>query len=133
MKTVEEVVAAYVKLRDKLTAMQAEHKEAEAVIDEKLVKLRAWLLKKSEETGVDSFKTEAGTAYKTTKDKAGVADRDAFLKYVLSEEATELLPASVNKTAVRDYIKEHGEPPPGVTYTKSFDINVNRPRKKKGE
>lgn len=123
---VDEVVAAFLTLRDKKSLMEEEHKKKIAVLDEKMDKLRKWLLDKSSKEGVDSFKTSAGTAYRVTKDRVSVADKDSFINFVVENELFAMLPASANKVPVKEYLEENGELPPGLDYQSFYDINVRR-------
>ena len=53
-------------------------------------------------------------------------DRDEYLKFVIEKEMWDLLENRVSKTAVRDYLEEHGELPPGVNYVTTQVVRVRR-------
>lgn len=74
-----DAVKLYIQLRDKKAELKAEYEAKVADIDEQLNKLEAKLLQVFNETGMDSVRTEFGTAYVTTRNSVSVADRDAFL------------------------------------------------------
>jgi hypothetical protein len=124
---VDQVIAAYLKLRDKKDSMEAAVKEQVKEIKVKMEKLEAWLREQADAQGVTSFKTKAGTAFMTTTDFANVADWDAMLEFVRSNEAYDMLEKRVSKTAVRGYIEQHKEVPAGVNYGTRLDVNVRRP------
>lgn len=125
--TVEQVVGTYMKLRRKKEAVENQVKEELADIKAKMTKLEAWLMQKADEDGVTSFKTAAGTAFVTTTDFANVADWDAVLTFIREQEAFDMLEKRVSKTAVRAYMDETGEVPPGITYGSKLGINVRKP------
>lgn len=125
--TVEQVVGTYMKLRRKKEALENQVKEDLADIKAKMTKLEAWLMQKADEDGVTSFKTAAGTAFVTTTDFANVADWDAVLNFIKNHEAFDMLEKRVSKTAVRAYMDETGEVPPGITYGSKVGINVRKP------
>ena len=125
--TVEQVVGTYMKLRRKKEALENQVKEDLADIKAKMTKLESWLMQKADEDGVTSFKTAAGTAFVTTTDFANVADWDAVLNFIREQEAFDMLEKRVSKTAVRAYMDETGEVPPGITYGSKLGINVRKP------
>jgi hypothetical protein len=100
--TVDEVIAAYVKLRTKKDAIEAEAKDRVKGVKEKLEQLEAWLKEKADEQGVTSFKTKHGTAFLTTTDYANVGDWDAVLEFVRENEAFDMLEKRISKIAVRE-------------------------------
>lgn len=126
-KTAEELIAAYVKVRDKKAELEAAHKEAVAKYNEVLKTIEVSLLAKMNEVGTDSFKGASGTAFKSERSTAVVEDREAFLNFVRDNGAWDLLEARAGKTAVDAYTEEHGEYPPGVNMNRAITINVRRP------
>jgi len=127
--TVDSVIKTYMKLRSEKEAIEAEVKDRVSGIKGKMEKLEAWLKAKADADGVTSFKTEHGTAFLTTTDFANVADWDAVLNFIKTEEAYDLLEKRVSKTAVRGYIDAMKEVPAGINYGTKLDINVRRPTK----
>lgn len=125
--TVDEVIAAYVKLRTKKDAIEAETKDRVKGIKEKLEQLEAWLKEKADEQGVTSFKTKHGTAFLTTTDYANVGDWDAVLEFIRENEAFDMLEKRISKIAVRGYIEANKEVPPGVNYGTKLEVNVRKP------
>ena len=71
-----EAVSLYIQMRDKKTQMKAEFDASIAPLNEKMDKLEAKLLDVFNKTGMDSVKTEFGTAYATTRTTASIADRE---------------------------------------------------------
>lgn len=125
--TVDSVIKTYMKLRSEKEAIEAEVKEQVSGIKGKMEKLEAWLKAKADADGVTSFKTEHGTAFLTTTDYANVADWDAVLNFIKTEEAYDLLEKRVSKAAVRGYIDSMKEVPAGINYGTKLDINVRKP------
>lgn len=131
--TVDQVVAAYIKLRDKKESMEAAVKEQTKEIKAKMEKLELWLREQADAQGVTSFKTKAGTAFMTTTDFANVADWDAVLNFIRTNDAFDMLEKRVSKNAVRSYIDQHKEVPAGVNYGTRLEVNVRRPTAKGDE
>lgn len=125
--TVDDVIAAYMKLRTQKELIEAEIKDKVKGIEEKMDKLEAWIKEQADAQGVTSFKTKHGTAFLTTTDYANVADWDAVLKFIREEEAFDMLERRVSKTAVRGYIEATKAVPPGVNYGTKLGVNIRKP------
>lgn len=82
--TVDQVVAKYIELRDKKAEMAAEQKVAMEPISQALEQMEAWLLAKMNTDGVDSFKTQSGTAFKARTSSVSMQDAVAFKSFVFS-------------------------------------------------
>jgi hypothetical protein len=124
---VDQVISAYLKLRHQKDAVENAAKQEVQVIKDKMAKLESWLLTQANEQSVTSFKTKSGTAFVTTTDYANVADWDAVLSYVKTNEAFDMLERRVSKIAVRGYIESKGAVPAGVNYGTKIEINVRKP------
>lgn len=127
---VDQVIAAYVKMREKKSRMEAEVKAEVAKINEKLMRLEGWIREKADEQGVTSFKTNHGTAFMTTVDFASVADWDAVLNFIKENDAYDMLERRVSKTAVRGYIEANKSIPAGINYGTKLEVNVRKPTAK---
>lgn len=125
--TVDKVIKKYMALRTEKERVEAAAKAEVAEIKKTLDKLEAWLMKKADEDGVTSFKTDHGTAFLSTTDFAGVEDWNAVLQFVQENDAWDMLQKSVSKVAVRGYLEEHKEVPPGIKYGTKLDINIRKP------
>lgn len=124
---VDDVVAAYMKLRDKKESMEAAVKEQTKELKEKMEKLEAWIKEQADVQGVTSFKTKHGTAFLTTTDYANVADWDAVLNYIRENEAYDMLEKRVSKIAVRGYIEANKSVPAGVNYGTKLEVSIRKP------
>jgi len=126
--TVDEAIAAFLKLRNKKDSMEAELKQKTDAIAKIMTKLEQYLMVQASEQGVDSFKTEHGTAFIKEADYASVEDWDVVLEFIADKQAYEFLTKKVNKLAVREYIEENdGLMPPGMTYGVRRGIQVRIP------
>lgn len=128
--TVDKVVEQYIKLRNQKGAIEAEVKEKVAGINDKLTKIEMWIQQKADAQGVTSFKTPHGTAFIASTDFASVADWDAVLEFVREGNHYDLLTKGVSKAAVRGYIDETKQVPPGVNFGSRLSVNVRKPTKK---
>jgi phage host-nuclease inhibitor protein Gam len=122
-----EAVSLYIQMRDKKAQMKADFEASVAPLTEKMDKLEAKLLDVFNKTGMDSVKTEFGTAYATTRTTASVADREAFMEYVKANEEWALLEVRTSKTAVEQYrAANDNELPPGINLREERVVNIRR-------
>lgn len=122
----QELVEKYVSVRDRKKLLVDKHKEDVAKFDNVLEKIEGVLLQVFQAEGVDSCKTPAGTAYKTTRTSATVADWAEVFGFISRTENWQMLDRKVNKLAVEAYKEEHNELPPGVNWREEVVINVRR-------
>lgn len=103
-------------------------------------------LKRLNDRGADSTKSEFGTAYKSTllnvsvssegppyaieNDAEPLTGRDALLEAALehwSEWGSDMLMIGVQKDAVKKYLEDHeGKEPPGVKTSRFTRVNIRR-------
>jgi hypothetical protein len=124
---IDDVISTYMKLRGQKQAIEAKVKEEVATITGKMVKLEAYLKQCMDEQGLTSFKSPHGTAFLTTADYANVENWDEVLKFIRDNEAYDLLNKAVSKVAVRSYIEQTKQVPPGVTYGTKLEVNIRKP------
>lgn len=125
-ESIDELVDQVVRLRDRLKAADDAHKEKTKTARAYKDQLEAKLLEKLNAVGGESVKTAYGTAYRTTKRSATIADGDLFRGYVINNEAFDLVDWRANPLAVDDFIKSEGTPPPGVNYSMTHTVGVRR-------
>lgn len=121
-----DLVAMYVQLRDKKAEYKAEYESKVAKIEENLSKIEAKLLQVFEESGMDSVKTEAGTAYKSTRVSVTTGDKDAFMEFVRTNDEWPLLEVRPSKSAVEQYREQHDDLPPGINWRAEQVVNIRR-------
>jgi hypothetical protein len=121
-----ELVGKYIELRDKKSQLKSEYEAKAAKLDEVLTQIEGTLLKTFDTAGMDSVKTEFGTAYTTVQTSATVADADAFRRFVKENDAWEMFQNRVSKTAVEQYKAVHDDIPPGLNWREERVVNIRR-------
>jgi hypothetical protein len=125
--TLDAMVDQFVRLRDKIAEATKAHEEKIAPAKEYKEQLEAAILEKLNETGLESAKTKFGTAYKTIKKSATVADGAAFRAWVVDEGQYDVVDWRANAVAVSKYLDEHeGALPPGINYGTFVAVGVRR-------
>lgn len=124
---VADVIAMYLKLRQRKEDLESQIKDDIKKVKSKMDKIESWLKAKADSEGVTNFKANGvGTAFLTTTDYASVSDWDSTLDFIKEHDAYEMLERRVAKKAVREYIEEHKQVPPGITYGTRVNVNVRK-------
>jgi len=126
-------VAQYVQMRDLIKVKETEFKEMLAPYKKALEGLNTVLLNHLNDIGGNSLNTDAGTVYRTEKKSASLADPAAFMDYVITNTAFDLIDRKANVTAVTEFVKENGTPPPGVNFSSAYVVGVRRPKQEKDD
>lgn len=124
--TVEKRVEQYIQIRDALKLLEEEYDLKKQPLMEAQNLLNGWLMDFLDKAGADSVKTSKGTCYTSTRYTASLADPDAFMKHVIDNNQFELLDRRANSTAVKDYVREHGQLPPGANLSAMKTLGVRR-------
>ena len=132
-KSIDEAIEAYVATRDELRAKQQAFKLEEDAMKLRMEQISMWLRDKADELGVDSFKTQFGTAYRSVKTSYRVATGgwDAFIGWVKETGNFQCLEKRVAKLATKEIHDDTGTIPPGLDYVAEVEFDVRRPTKAK--
>lgn len=122
----DELVQKYIQIREKRSRLKVEYEAKVAPYIEAQERIEALLLSMFGELGVDSVKTQEGTAYTATRVSATVADWDAFIAFVKNNDAYEMIERRVSKTAVEQYKAANEDLPPGVNWSETRVVNFRR-------
>lgn len=125
--TVDTAIAAYITLRDQEAQIKAKADEEINKLKEIRMKLAGWCKERADEQGLTQLKSPHGVIYWKIVDFAQVQDWDSTREFIVSNGFWDMLEHRVSKTAVRSYIEEHKEVPPGVNYGTRLEPNVRKP------
>lgn len=125
---IEQLVQQYVDTRNQLNEERKVWEEREKALKQDLTDLELTLMAKAEEMGVDSFKTKAGTAFKTTKTAVRIANADEFINYVRRTGNYQLFEKRVAKLAALELLEEDDMTPDmiGLEVVKTLEIQVRK-------
>jgi hypothetical protein len=121
-----EIISKYIQLRDKKAQMKAEYEGAVAPIQAALDKAEAAMLTVMQQQGVESFRTDAGTVYQSTRTSASVADWDSAFGFIQANNLWNMLEKRVSKSAVDEYVAQNNDLPPGINYRSEITVGVRR-------
>ena len=121
------LVEHYIKLRDHLSLLEAQHKAACAEVKAQMANAEGFLLEHMNQAGASNLGVSAGTIMVQVKTMPGLKDKGSFLDFVRQTGQVELLQARVSSTAVKEYMDAHNnEVPPGVEITTERTISIRR-------
>ena len=124
----DELVANYIKLRDKKSLLKKQYDEKVAKVDAVMDRMEAIILKTFQDSGIDSARTDAGTAYISTRTSATVASREELFQWIQEdfEERSIFLENRVSKVAVEQFKAANDDLPPGVNFRSEIVVGVRR-------
>jgi hypothetical protein len=123
----DDLVLKYIQTREKKSKIKATYDADKAKYDTLQDKIEALLLIRFKELGIDSVKTEFGTAYSSTQTSATLADWDAFRTFCQNQaDPFQYLDRKANKTAVEQYRSSNDELPPGINWSETRTVNFRR-------
>ena len=129
MKDMNELVKAYLTIRNEREKIESEYKERDMQLKADMAVLEQEMLSGCNEMKVESLRTDSGTVIKALKERYTCADRDNFNKFVLETGAVELFEARLHQGNFKEFMSErhHEGLPPGVNVMREFTITVRKP------
>jgi hypothetical protein len=117
----------FIGLRDKRSQRKADYDADDAGDKDKQNRIETEFLRRFNERGIDNVSSrEFGTAYRSTRSSATVADWEAVLDHVKEQGGWELLERRVSKGAIQQYRDVHDDLPPGVNWSEAQVVNFRR-------
>ena len=127
---ISDTIKSYIDLRSQLDDKRKEYKDFESMVKEQMEMLETQILEECNTTGVESFKTAYGTAFKTTKTYARIFDTEARNQYIKETGDFALITAHVNKTHVQELLDTGVDPSEfGGEFTTEQAIQIRKPTK----
>lgn len=127
----DEVVKAYLAVRDARQEILKEYEEKDAALKKDLAELEQILLSACNEVNADSLKTANGLVMRKVNERFFCSDWSNFYDFVKEHDAVELLERRIHQGNFRQFMTEHqGEGlPPGVNVTREYGVVVRRSSK----
>ncbi len=125
--SVDNVIEAYVKVRDQKKELVTLQKQQMAPFNHKLEVLEGFLLNELNQSGAESVRGKNGTAFKVERVSVKIDQWDETLPYIIENGLTHLLEKRLAKSGVIEYIEANGETPPGVSISRELVVQVRRP------
>jgi len=127
MEAADQLVAVYIKMRDKKDAIRHDMEQQMNHIEEQMQVVSQQILEICKETGAESIRTAHGTAYRTIKQRFWTNDWEAMHKFIRENEAMELLERRIHQTNMKQFLEENPElKPAGLNIDREYAITVRR-------
>ena len=124
---IEKIVATYIKMRDTKDALYKEYTAKASEIEEQMAVLKHKLIEISKETGVTSFSTPYGVAYRTVKSRYWTNDWDSFYSFMREHGTMELLEKRIHQTNMKEFLENKPDVhPPGLNIDSEYEITIRR-------
>jgi hypothetical protein len=125
----EELVRDYIEIRTQREVLLAKYEEQDQELKEALKNIEVEMLDICNTTNADSIKTQHGTVIRKLNERFYCNDWDNFRKFVLENEAVELLERRIHQGNFKEFMSEReGDGlPPGVNAMREFGITVRKP------
>lgn len=103
----------------KIEALKAQQQEIKNAIKDQMLAL-----------GTKSVRTDFGTVSLTEKSRFYTQDWDSFKKFVIEQDAVDLLEKRIHQTNMAKFLEENPSlMPPGLNSDTEFDVSVRKPTK----
>lgn len=124
----DELVSTYLVIRSERERILREYEVADAKLKEDMAKLEAVMLEMCNAVNADSIKTAHGTVMRKLNERYFCQDWDNFYKFVLDNEAVQLLERRIHQSNFKEFLKEHVDDglPPGVNVMREYGISVRK-------
>ena len=124
---IEKIVAAYIKMRDTKDALYKEYTAKASEIEEQMQVLKHKLIEISKETGVTSFSTPNGVAYRTVKNRYWTNDWGSFYDFMRENGTMELLEKRIHQSNMKEFLENNPDAhPPGLNIDSEYEITIRR-------
>lgn len=107
-------------------AMKADLRYQEA--KEQIAKIEGELIQFLEDTKQKNAGTRYGTIHTVTRYSAPISAPDEFMGFVIENRMWDMLDKKANVTAVKAWVQEHKELPPGVTLSANRRLSITAPK-----
>lgn len=125
----DELVKVYLTIRSAREKMRAEWEVEDRALEDEMKVLEQNFMVTCNESNAKSIRTNNGTVIRKLNERFTVADGESFRKFVLENEAVDLLEARIHQGNFKEFIKDRAADglPPGVNVMREFTITVRKP------
>ncbi len=128
MGNTDELVEAYLAIRSQREKLARDYEATDNALKEDMAKLEAVMLEMCNSVNADSIKTRHGTVMRKLNERFFCQDWENFYKFVLDNEAVQLLERRIHQSNFKEFMKDHDGDglPPGVNVMREFGISVRK-------
>ena len=125
----DDLVNVYLTIRNEREKLKASWEVKDGELEQDMKSLEQCMLTICNDTNASSIRTESGTVIRSLKERFTTNDWDNFKKFVLDNEAIDLLERRIHQGNFKEFMAEHKDDglPPGVNVMREFTIVVRKP------
>lgn len=125
----DELVKIYLTIRNEREKLKSSWEVEDGALEQEMKLLEQSMLTVCNDTNASSIRTESGTVIRSLKERFTTNDWDNFKKFVLDNEAIDLLERRIHQGNFKEFMAEHKDEglPPGVNVMREFTIVVRKP------
>ena len=125
----DDLVKIYLTIRTEREKLKAGWEVKDSELEQEMKLLEQSMLTVCTDTNASSIRTESGTVIRSLKERFTTNDWDNFKKFVLDNEAIDLLERRIHQGNFKEFMAEHKDDglPPGVNVMREFTIVVRKP------
>lgn len=124
----EKLVEAFIAIRNQRDRLLQEYEAADKALKAESAQIEMALLAVCNGINADSIKTSHGTVMRKLNERFFCQDWDNFYKFVLDNEAVQLLERRIHQGNFKEFMKDHeGDGlPPGVNVMREYGVSVRK-------
>lgn len=128
----DELVKIYLTIRKEREMLSQQFELKDAELKAEMGAIEQVMLAQCNSINAESIKTGNGTIIKSLKENYVCGDWENFKKFVLENQAVELLQQRIHQTNFKEFLSQHeGDGlPPGINVLREFTITVRKPSTK---
>ena len=117
----------YLKIKAERDRLSAEYKEADSELVSQQDKIRSALLGYLKENELKSVKTDAGTFYRTVKQKYWTSDWESMNAFIMEHDVPHFYEKRLNQTNVKQFLEENPDlVPKGLNVDSEYTVAVRK-------
>ena len=123
----EQITAAYIRMRDTRTQLKQEYEAQDAKIAEDMKTIEQEMLDVCKSVGADSIKTNAGTVIRSIKSRYWTSDWESMYKFIEQNFAFGLLEKRIHQSNMKQFLEENPDLlPAGLNVEREYTVVVRR-------
>ena len=128
MSNTDELVSAYINLRNQREKLLREFEEADKALKADMAQIEVALLELCNSVNADSIRTSHGTVMRKLNERFFCQDWDNFYKFVLDNEAPHLLERRIHQSNFKEFLGSHSDDglPPGINVMREYGVTVRK-------
>lgn len=127
----EELVEVFMAIRSQREAILRDYEAKDAALKSDIAKIEAALLEVCNSINANSINTKHGTVMRKLNERFFCQDWDNFYKFVLDNEAPQLLERRISQGNFKEYMTNHSDDglPPGINVMREYGVSVRKASK----